>query len=117
MIWLSRCCNQTKLQRSTIAGRDKWKVWLRSQKRSFSHYIFFKEINKGITSFPPGHDIGSNSSRGHSLLPADHSGPIAGGGVTSFPLDHDSGTLVGGGITPDHDSGTYLVTKISYFAL
>ena len=117
MIWLSRYRNQTKSQRSKIAGRDKWRAWLRSQKSSFSQYIFFKEINKGITSSPAGHDIGSNSSRGHSLLPADHSGPIAGGGVTSFPLDHDSGTLAGGGITPDYDSGTYLVTKISYSAL
>ena len=113
MIRLSRCRNQTKLQRSKIAGRDKWKAWLLSQKRPFSQYIFFfKEINEGITSSPSGHDIGPNSSRGHSLLPADHSGPIAGGGVTSFP-----GTLAGGGIASDHDSGTYLVTKISYSAL
>ena len=104
---------QTKLYRSKVAGRDKWKAWLRSQKHPFILIIYLLQRDwRGHYLFPPYHDIGSNSSWGHSLLPADHSGPIAGGGISLPPFYHDSDSIAGGGITssPIHDSGTCLVT-------
>ena len=49
---------------------------------------------RGDYFFPPGHVIGPNSLREHSLLPADHSGPIASGGIPLTPFYHDSGPML-----------------------
>ena len=43
------------------------------------------QIGEGVTSSPPCHDIGSNSSRGHSLAPLTTLVQYLAGGVTSFP--------------------------------
>ena len=62
---------------------------------------------------PSGHGIGSNSLRGHSLFPADHSGPIAGGGRYLFPPLTTTQVQCWRGHTssPLHDLSTCLVTQ------
>ena len=100
MISLSRLSGEiTKIK---IAGKDEWNAWLRSQKRSVSYPITYRlqRDGKGTTSSPSGHDIGYTSLRGYSLLPADHSGPIAmRGPIPLPPFYHKSGPML---------TGTYL---------
>ena len=62
----------------------------------------------GAYPFPPfttNQDIGYTSLRGHSLLPADHSGPIASGGIPLPPFYHESGPMLAGAylFPPVHD--------------
>ena len=55
---------------------------------------------------PSGHDIGYTSLREHSLLSADHSGPIAmRGPIPLPPLYHESGPMLAGAylFPPLHD--------------
>ena len=61
---------------------------------------------EGTTYSPSGHDIGCTSLREHSLLPADHSGPLAmRGPILLPPFYHESGPMLVGAylFPPFHD--------------
>ena len=80
-----------------IAGEDEWKAWLRSQKLSVSLPITYllQRDGEGTTYSPSGHDIGYTSLREHSLLSADHSGPIAmRGPIPLPPFYHESAPML-----------------------
>ena len=57
VIWLSRYRNKTKSERSKIAGRRKWKAWLRSQKTHFPFpyliiHFFFNGDSRALPISP-----------------------------------------------------------------
>ena len=59
---------------------------------------------EGTTFSPSGNDIGYTGLRDHSLLPADHSGPIAmRGSIPLPPFYHESGPMLAGAFPPFHN--------------
>ena len=57
-------------------------------------YLSSFERRRGDYLLPPGHDIGLNSLRGHSLLSAAYSGSIASGGIPLPHFYHDAGPML-----------------------
>ena len=91
--------NQAKLQRlkSLVKTNEKHGFDLKNFSVSLSITYLLQRDGEGTTYSPSGHDIGYTSLREHSLLPADHSGPIAmRGAIPLPPLHHESGPMLAG---------------------
>ena len=74
--------------------------------RFIANYLSSLKKGEGTTYSTSGHDIGYTSLREHSLLPADHSGPIAMRGSIPLPtFYHESGPMLAGAylFPPFHD--------------
>ena len=92
MVLLHRGCTECELVAySLMLNQADVTARFRSQKPIA--YLLQRD-GKKTTSSPSGHDIGYTSLRGHSLLPADHSGPIASGGLPLPPFYYESVHLV-----------------------